>query len=672
MNQLQASLLRLPRLAKRVVAVALDAGLTGLALWFAFVVRLGFDDMGTPVSDHSVIFLSAPLIMVGVFQALGIYKIVARYFAYDELVRLLKAVSLSALFLGLLIYWVGNHKGIFPRSIIFNYWWISLVLISGSRLLVKRFFFGGSLGAQFLNVIEKSSTEGLARVAIYGAGSAGNQLVSSLRHGRVLRPVAFIDDDPTLASRVIAGIPVFSRENIGEMILSLDVSEILLAIPSATRARRKEILALLEAFPLHVRSVPGIADLVSGRVSVDEIREVEIADLLGRDAVPANPDLLSRCIQGQCVMVTGAGGSIGSELCRQIFDLKPALLVLFDHSEFNLYTISQELKSIPSPESESVQVVSILGSVTNFNKLNEVMARWSVNTVYHAAAYKHVPIVEQNVAEGIVNNVLGTLYLAQAAIQAGVSNFVLISTDKAVRPTNVMGSTKRLAEMVLQSLSKERSIYPFCEEKIESPQYLNNTRFTMVRFGNVLGSSGSVIPLFHQQIKAGGPVTVTHPNITRYFMTIPEAAQLVIQAGSMGQGGDVYVLDMGQPVKIVDLAEKMVHLSGFTVRTPDNLGGDIEIQFTGLRPGEKLYEELLIGGDVKETSHPMIMAADEEFLSWDLLKDKVSALLECLQGGDQVAVRKLLKDVVAGYEPESDIVDLAFRRQCAIAERKAN
>jgi FlaA1/EpsC-like NDP-sugar epimerase len=429
----------------------------------------------------------------------------------------------------------------------------------------------------------------------------------------------------------------------------------LLAIPSSSRTRRREILELLEKYPLHVRSVPGFMDLASGRVKVDDIQEVDIADLLGRDAVPAQEHLLERCIAGQSVLVTGAGGSIGSELCRQILMLKPKTLLLFEHSEFNLYTILCELEQRVSRESLPVRVLPILGSVRDEAKLHDIMTTWSVDTVYHAAAYKHVPMVEHNIAEGVLNNVVGTLNTAQAAIKAGVANFVLISTDKAVRPTNVMGSTKRLAELVLQALSRELGPVMFAERS--NVPRVNKTRFTMVRFGNVLGSSGSVIPLFHKQIKSGGPITVTHPNITRYFMTIPEAAQLVIQAGSMGLGGDVFVLDMGEPVKIVELAEKMVHLSGLSVRSDKNPHGDIAIEFTGLRPGEKLYEELLIGENVAVTGHPMIMSADEDYLPWETLKEKLAQLLNAVGNDDYDKVRKLLRETVSGYAPDGEIVD---------------
>jgi UDP-N-acetylglucosamine 4,6-dehydratase len=492
------------------------------------------------------------------------------------------------------------------------------------------------------------------KVAVYGAGAAGNQLATALRAGRVMQPVAFIDDDDGIATRVIAGLQVYKPKHIQQMIEETGAQEILLAIPSASRARRREILEFLEGLPLHVRSVPGYMDLATGRVKVEDIQEVDIADLLGRDAVPPRRDLFERCISGQSVMVTGAGGSIGAELCRQILGNNPTVLILLDHSEFNLYSIHAELLARIKRETLVVRLVPVLGSIRNTSRLVDLMRIWAVDTVYHAAAYKHVPMVEHNIAEGLLNNVLGTLNTAQASIQSGVKNFVLISTDKAVRPTNVMGSTKRLAEMVLQALSCEAAPMLFNEDSVAQ---IRQTRFTMVRFGNVLGSSGSVIPLFHEQIRRGGPVTVTHPNITRYFMTIPEAAQLVIQAGAMGQGGDVFVLDMGQPVKIAELAEKMIHLSGLSVRSESNLQGDIAIEFTGLRPGEKLYEELLIGDNVSPTEHPMIMRANEEHLPWEQFKERLSELLVAVEHDDYERVRQLLRETVNGYKPEGEIVD---------------
>ncbi|WP_219064669.1 nucleoside-diphosphate sugar epimerase/dehydratase [Pseudomonas sp. UMAB-08] len=659
MDKLRAFLVGLPRRRKRLIQVCADIVLVWVALLLSFVVRLGVEDVTHPLFQHTWLFIAAPVVAIPLFIRFGMYRAVMRYFGNDALIAIIKAVSLSALILAFFVYWYSDHKTLVPRSIIFNYWWLSMVIIGGLRLAMRQYFMGDWFsGAHHVPFTNRD--DGLTKVAVYGAGVAGNQLVAALRMGRVLRPVAFIDDDPNIADRVIAGLQVYKPKHIQQMIDVTGATELLLALPSSTRARRREILGYLEGFPLHVRSVPNFTDLASGRVKVSDIQEVDIGDLLGRDAVPAQEELLEHCIKEQVVLVTGAGGSIGSELCRQIVHLGPVKLLLFDHSEFNLYSILSELEKRIARESLPVELLPILGSVQHRWKLLEVMNTWKVDTVYHAAAYKHVPMVEHNIAEGILNNVMGTLYTAEAALQSGVSNFVLISTDKAVRPTNVMGSTKRLAELTLQALSRELAPVLFGDKANVSQ--VNNTRFTMVRFGNVLGSSGSVIPLFHKQIKSGGPLTVTHPKITRYFMTIPEAAQLVIQAGSMGKGGDVFVLDMGRPVRIVELAEKMIHLSGLSIRSERNPQGDIELEFIGLRPGEKLYEELLIGDNVSETQHPMIMCANEAHLSWDQLKASITELLVAVDANDYERVRQLLREVVSGYSPEDEIVDWMYQQ----------
>jgi len=652
----------MPRRYKRLLQVAVDVVLVWIALWLAFVVRLGDMQGIHPLEGHLWLFALAPVISIPLFVRFGMYRAVMRYFGNDALIAITKAVTLSALILALAVYWHREAPATIPRSMVFNYWWLSIMLIGGLRLCMRQYFMGDwfSPGQPFkLNMRDGS----LPKVAIYGAGSSGNQLAAALRMGRAMRPVAFIDDDSNIANRSIAGLRVFSAKHIQQMIDQTGATEILLAMPSASRARRREVLEKLQKYALHVRTVPGFMDLASGRVKVEDVQEVEIADLLGRDAVPPQKDLFERCIRGQVVMVTGAGGSIGSELCRQIVTTGPKTLLLFEHSEYNLYEIHSELEQRVRRDSLGVRLIPILGSVRNENRQVELMRAWDVSTVYHAAAYKHVPMVEHNVAEGVLNNVLGSLCTAQAALRAGVEHFVLISTDKAVRPTNVMGSTKRLAEMVLQALSRETA--PVLFRDSEGVHQVNKTRFTMVRFGNVLGSSGSVIPRFYQQIRKGGPVTVTHPNITRYFMTIPEAAQLVIQAGSMGTGGDVFVLDMGQPVKIAELAEKMIHLTGLSVASDCNPHGDIAIEFTGLRPGEKLYEELLIGDNVSPTDHPMIMRANEEHLPWETFKVIMTDLLKAVERDDYDRVRQLLRDTVSGYAPQGDIVDWMHQRRAA-------
>ncbi|AQQ67518.1 hypothetical protein Mag101_07605 [Microbulbifer agarilyticus] len=667
MESLRVWLVGLSRRNKRLLQVGVDIVLVWLALWLSFVVRLGLDDLVNPLAGHVWLFMSAPVIAIPIFIKLGMYRAVMRYFGKDALIAIFKAVSLSALILALLVYWHRDSPLVVPRSLVFIYWWLSLVLLGGLRLAMRQYF-TGSWYETTARVPFVRREDRLPRVAIYGAGAAGNQLVAALRLGRDIRPVAFIDDDIGISNRVIAGLKVYKPKHIQQMIEDTGAQEILLAIPSAPRARRREILELLEDFSIHVRSVPGFMDLASGRVKVEDVQEVDIADLLGRDIVPPQPVLFERCIRGKVVMVTGAGGSIGSELCRQIVATGPTTLLLFEHSEYNLYNIHAELEQRVRREALKLRLIPILGSVRNPVKLVDLMRTWNVNTVYHAAAYKHVPMVEHNIAEGVLNNVWGSLHAAEAAVMAGVDNFVLISTDKAVRPTNVMGGTKRLAEMVLQALSTETAPVLYGDKK-EAIHHVNKTRFTMVRFGNVLGSSGSVIPRFHQQIKRGGPVTVTHPNITRYFMTIPEAAQLVIQAGAMGQGGDVFVLDMGDPVKIVDLAEKMIHLSGLSVSGDKAPGGDIAIEFTGLRPGEKLYEELLIGDDVSPTDHPMIMCANEESLPWDLFKVVLSKLADAVEKDDYDRVRQILKETVSGYTPQEDIVDWVYQKRSSKPER---
>ncbi|MFT0625601.1 polysaccharide biosynthesis protein [Ectopseudomonas guguanensis] len=649
---LRLRLLRLSRRQKRILQLAVDVLLIWLAMWLSFAIRLGDWDAAKPFSGHGWLFLLAPVIALPIFIRMGMYRAVMRYVGNDALLTIAKAVTLSALVLSLAVYWYRGPTAVVPRSMVFNYWWLSLLLLGGLRLAMRQFF----VGDWFEPIARRLSIESeIARVAVYGAGAAGNQLVAALRLGKAMRPVAFIDDDAGISNRTIAGLKVYTPKHIQQMIDETGAVEILLAMPSVPRARRREILNSLEPYSLHVRSIPGFMDLASGRVKVGDLQEVDIADLLGRDAVPPRQDLFERCIKNQVVLVTGAGGSIGSELCRQILASGARTLLLFEHSEFNLYSIHAELQRRIEREALPIKLVPILGSIRNYERLFDVLQTWRVNTVYHAAAYKHVPMVEHNVAEGVLNNLVGTLNAAQASIKAGVANFVLISTDKAVRPTNVMGSTKRLAEMVLQALSRESAPLLFGDER--GVHHVNKTRFTMVRFGNVLGSSGSVIPLFREQIKQGGPVTVTHPNITRYFMTIPEAAQLVIQAGSLGQGGDVFVLDMGEPVKIADLAEKMIRLSGLSVRDERNPHGDIAIEFTGLRPGEKLYEELLIGEDVKPTEHPMIMRAEEDMLPWEELKTRLKALLVAVNEDDYARVRVLLRETVHGYVPEGEIVD---------------
>ena len=540
---------------------------------------------------------------------------------------------------------------------VINYWLLSLIFM-GSLRVVLRHYFNGNLLSLFNLFVKNTDKE---RVAIYGAGAAGHQLVVSLRLDKTTQPVAFIDGNKELVNRTVAGLRVYHPDDIAKMLQETKATQVLLAIPSISQSRRREILNSLVLYPVQVRSIPSLMDLASGKITIQDFKEVSISDLLGREAVAPNMALFNRCIENKIVMVTGAGGSIGSELCRQILTSGVTTLILYEHAEYNLYQIHAELTQLINQQELKVSLVPALGSIREPERLLDVLQAWNVDTVYHAAAYKHVPMVEYNTAVGLLNNVFGTLITAQAAIQAGVENFVLVSTDKAVRPTNIMGGTKRLAEMVLQALSAEKHVSLFDQDTGES--VINKTRFTMVRFGNVLGSSGSVIPLFRQQIAKGGPVTVTHPEITRYFMTIPEAAQLVIQAGSMGQGGDVFVLDMGEPVRIADLAEKMINLTGLTARTEKNPSGEIAIEYTGLRPGEKLFEELLIGDNVVATEHPMIMRANEGFVSWAIFCQMLEQLQKAAHQDDCIKVRQLLREYVDGYVPQGEIVDLIYKQR---------
>jgi FlaA1/EpsC-like NDP-sugar epimerase len=550
-----------------------------------------------------------------------------------------QAVSLYALVWGVIGFMVAVD-GI-PRSVILINWMLSLLAIGGLRV-VARLALSQNVEFSIFNFeLNSKSQSDKKRVLVYGAGDAGIQLVSALSHSSEYNPVGFIDDSNELQGNQIRGLNIYSVNSIERVINKLKVDEVLIAMPSASRAKRLDIINTLEPYPVLVRMLPGVAELAEGKVSIGDLREVSIKDLLGRESVVANKDLLGRNITDKVVVVTGAGGSIGSELCRQIVFLKPKALILYEMSELALYSIEKELSNIGI---YSIDIYPILGSVNNKTRMTNVFKRFGVDTIYHAAAYKHVPMVEFNNTEGVDNNIFGTLNCAQVAIDVGVETFVLISTDKAVRPTNTMGATKRSAELVLQALAAKQSA----------------TKFTMVRFGNVLGSSGSVIPLFKQQIKAGGPVTVTDVNMIRYFMTIPESVELVIQAGAMGLGGDVFVLDMGKPVKIDDLAKKMIRLSGLEVKDDAHPEGDIEITYTGLRPGEKLYEELLIGDNVSHTDNPLIMRAREELLTWDALEPILNNLQIAIQDCDQHKLRELLIELVPGFKPQCEISDILY------------
>jgi FlaA1/EpsC-like NDP-sugar epimerase len=567
------------------------------------------------------------------FRFLGFYRSVVRFMGLELLEAAVKSVTLVSLFLLVSILVIDNWPDAIRASATF--WFLGMVYIVGSRLSVRWF-------------LRSRNADG-DRVVIYGAGDAGAHLASALISRGEFVPVAFVDDNPALRGAVINGLEVHAPFSLPSFIDEFDISRVLLALPSVSRRRRHEIIDQLEQLPVHVQTVPDTSDLISGNARVDEVRDVDITDLLGRDPVPPIPKLLEACIRGKSVLVTGAGGSIGSELCLQIARLEPRRLVLLDLSEAALYTIDQALQDLVLRQSLSVEIVALIGSAHHQSRVREVLDTYAVETVYHAAAYKHVPLVEHNMIEGVHNNVFGTLHMAEAAVASRVKSFVLVSTDKAVLPTNVMGATKRFSELVLQGLSERGS----------------STTFSMVRFGNVLASSGSVVPLFQEQIRNGGPVTVTHPEIYRYFMTIPEAASLVLQAGSMATGGDVFVLDMGKPVRIRDLAGKMIHLMGLTVRDTEHSEGDIEIRYTGLRPAEKLYEELLISKNVMGTEHPSIMRAEEEFLPWAQLKPLIDQLWSACQKLDCMAAREVLLRSVAGYSPTKEMEDVVWRHRNA-------
>jgi FlaA1/EpsC-like NDP-sugar epimerase len=613
--------LAIPRWGKQCIVIALDLVLALIATWFALWLRL--DSVSWPVGEQWHVYMAAPALAIPIFIRFGLYRAIFRYTGQAALNATAKAVLLYAVLLTCLLLWARWVN--VPRTLGILQPIIFLFFVGGSRALA-RFWLAG-VGASI------SGANG--RLLIYGAGTAGVQTASALRIGGELQLVAFVDDDPLKVGRSINGLVVLSLADVPKWVSQERITDILLAMPGATRERRNGIIASLAEVPVHVRSLPSMADLTSGKVTVQDFRELDIEDLLGREPVPPHHALLARDLSSQVVLVSGAGGSIGAELTRQIVLQRPRQLLLLDHNEFGLYAIHQELLALCAQAGLAVDLVPLLGSVANQDRLRDVLNTYQPSIVYHAAAYKHVPMVEDNPGEGVRNNIFGTLNLARAAADAGVKRFVLISTDKAVRPTNVMGATKRVAELVLQALAASNS----------------STCFSMVRFGNVLGSSGSVVPLFRKQLAEGGPLTVTHEEVTRYFMTIPEAAQLVLQAGAMGQGGDVFVLDMGQPVRIMDLARRMIQLSGLSLRDAEHPSGDIEITVTGLRTGEKLYEELLIGDNPQPTEHTRIMKAHEPFLPWEQLQPELDALYLAAERNNAKAIKAFMLKHVQGYQP---------------------
>lgn len=621
MQRSVSRVLQCSRWQKRGIMMITDALILPLLLWGAYALR--FSTL-QPVVHDTWLFPIAALTSVAMLYVCGFYRSILRYLGSEAAWSIVTGMAASVITLAAMSYMVPAEV---PRSIFVIYWLLGTMYLGASRFLARRFLFRVMAG--YLN---------RERVAVFGAGEAGAQLVAALQSGRELNPVLVVDDDPGKQGSLLCGVPVVNRQGLQAKAKQGAISTVLLALPTLPRHRRMALVNWLEQLDIRVQTVPTFNDIASGRARLDEIQDVAIEDLLGRDTVPPRLDLLSRCISGKHVLVTGAGGSIGSELCRQIVKLAPARLVLLEQSEVALYDIERELRGLIEQSGRDTTLVPMLGSVVNRGHVQRLCRENRIDTLYHAAAYKHVPIVEANPAAGVRNNIIGTLAAAEGAEAAGVKHFILVSTDKAVRPTNVMGATKRFAEMVLQTMAARGS----------------ETVFSIVRFGNVLGSSGSVVPLFRDQIRQGGPVTVTHPEVVRYFMTIPEASQLVIQAGAMAKGGEVFVLDMGEPVRILDLAQTMIRLMGLSVRDESNPEGDIEIVFSGLRPGEKLFEELLIGDASVRTEHEMIMQAHEETLSDSDVVTAMEAFRAALDRGQSEPLKALLRSYVNGYQPRQE------------------
>ncbi len=633
-----------PRRAKQGFVAAVDLACGLFAMWLAFSLRL--DTLHWPQNREWLIYAIGPLLAVPIFARFGLYRAIFRYTGISALLTTAKAVAVYAALLSILV--LTTRWPVVPRSIGALQPLIFFLLVATNRA-VARFWLSGQVGLW--------RRRAAGRLLIYGAGDAGVQTARGLEGTRHYALLGFIDDDPAKAGRSIDGVPVHAPAEVPALVAHQRITDILLALPSTSRERRHQIIENLRPLPVHVQTLPALSDLASGRVTVRDFRELDVEDLLGRAPVPPNPTLLARNLAAKVVLVSGAGGSIGSELCRQIVAERPRQLLLLEQNEFALYSIHQELLRLYSTDESAPRLVPLLGSVYNHKRISDILRTYRPDTVYHAAAYKHVPLVEHNPAEGVLNNVFGTLHLVRAALEAEVKSFVLISTDKAVRPTNVMGASKRVAEQILQALSIcERPSF-FDVETGRQAEVANRTRLSMVRFGNVLGSSGSVVPLFRQQIAAGGPITVTDERVTRYFMTIPEAAQLVLQAGAMARGGDVFVLDMGEPVRIIDLARRMVQLSGLTVRDAVRPNGDVEIVTTGLRPGEKLYEELLIGESPAASAHPRILTAQEPFAPWPTLSAALGQLRAACLDNDVTRIFSLLNMLVPGAGFAAEIQD---------------
>ncbi|MCV6588620.1 MAG: polysaccharide biosynthesis protein [Marinobacterium sp.] len=617
-----------PRTTKRAVTLIYDTA--GICTAFAGALYLRTGQVPPEQVSLSPLLITV-IISLLLFIKLGFYRAVLRYMTLPAMLNLLAGLTLSATTLAISCFY---FQAWLPRTVPLIYLALALLILGTPRLLMRAWYY---------HRVRRRKPN----VLIYGAGPSGMELCSALTQGNDYHPVAFIDEDPARIGSIRASLRVYSLEQAEQLISRYEPSRLLLASRRQSARQRQTLLEQLKGLPVEILSIPSMEELASGRATISQLQDLAIEDLLGRTPVPPMPELISACIRDQSVMVTGAGGSIGSELCRQIIQQRPKRLVLFELNEYNLYSIERELRTLCESYQHTVELVPALGSVQHRTRLTELMRHFHIDTVYHAAAYKHVPLVEHNVIEGVRNNIFGTWFTAEAAIDAGASHFVLVSTDKAVRPTNVMGASKRVAELVLQALANRQQ----------------STRFCMVRFGNVLGSSGSVVPLFREQIRQGGPVTVTHRDIIRYFMTIPEAAQLVLQAGALSSNGDTFVLDMGEPVRIVELASNMVRLMGLSIRDEQHPDGDIEIHYTGLRPGEKLYEELLVGDNVTGTRHPRIMRAEEEQLSWADTETLLDALDRACRQFEVDHIQQLLQNAPTGFTPDSKISDLLWQQR---------
>jgi len=654
--------LAMSRPAKRLFVMAVDSFLCFFSLWFSFYLQLGeFLSIESLLTFPLIITSTVSVFLaVLIFARSGLYRAIFRYSGISAMVTMTRAMFIYGLLFSIVVLLFGV-QGV-PRTIGLTQPIVLFVLINFSRAIA-----GAWIGSLYLNKVRRTS---LPQVLIYGAGSAGRHLAQGMVNSQVMNVAGFLDDDARLHGQSLGGQPIFNPDDIEKVINQHGITDILLALPSASRDSRNKIIALLSRKKISVRTLPDLSDIVSGKVIFTDVQELNIDDLLSREPVEPIKSLLIINTINKTILVTGAGGSIGSELCRQLLKSKPRRLLLLDISEYALYQIHQEIQTLVNlydgPPAEGIELVPLLASVCDEVRMEEIIRTWKPNTIYHTAAYKHVPLVEQNPVDGVRNNVWGTKVCAENAARHGVQNFVMISTDKAVRPTNIMGASKRLSEILLQALNETRESVDLRDLTANNTLTRTKTSFSIVRFGNVLGSSGSVVPLFRDQIKRGGPITLTHQDITRYFMTIAEAAQLVIQAGSMGSGGDVFVLDMGKPVRIYELARRMVELSGMTLRNGKNPYGDIEIKVMGLRPGEKLYEEILIGNDTHPTQHPRILKANEKFIPWDQLRPQLETLKMALDVSDVTLIRSVLQQLVTEYQPSEEVADwvyLEYKRQ---------